>query len=129
MGTISTILTTAVNWQLILSNPCDRVKATKVAPTSPKLKNLSDNESVVFINEALSNAPLQQKILFTLTLVTGYRVSEIVPLQWSDIDYDKLTLSINKTVSYIPRSGQIVRENTAKRVASDTIENILKMVK
>ena len=42
-----------------------------------------------------------------LGLFTGMRRGEICGLRWSDIDFNASTISVNRTVEYIPHEGLI----------------------
>lgn len=45
-------------------------------------------------------------LLYSLELVTGLRLGEIVALRWEDIDFDKKTISINKTAAIVSKQEQ-----------------------
>ncbi|WP_366534773.1 site-specific integrase, partial [Streptococcus equi] len=40
-----------------------------------------------------------EKILYHTLLATGCRISELLALEWSDVDFQKMTISINKTLN------------------------------
>jgi len=45
-----------------------------------------------------------------LGLFTGMRRGEICGLRWSDIDFENSTISVNRTMEYIPHQGLIFTE-------------------
>lgn len=47
--------------------------------------------------EALKGEPLQFRVLIHLAMITGCRRGELVALEWSDIDFEKRTISIHKS--------------------------------
>lgn len=115
---ISSILTTAVQWQVIPYNPAERVKPPKVKHTEAEY--LDEAESVRLL-ACLAEAPPIYKALITTLIYTGMRRGEAMGLQWRCIDFDAGTLDINKTRLYIRGTGVIEDEpknETSKRVIS-----------
>lgn len=49
--------------------------------------------------------PPQYSVIVQLALLLGARRGEICALRWSDIDFEKGTLSIKRTVQFIPGTG------------------------
>lgn len=99
---ISSIMTTAVQWQVITANPCDRVKPPKA---ERKEAEYLDETQAVDLLLALENEPLVYKALFTLILYSGMRRGEACGLEWSDIDLDNGIVDINKSSLYLPEKG------------------------
>lgn len=99
---ISSVLSTAVQWQIISSNPCSRVKAPKI---QRKEAQYLDEEQSLELLKALENEPIMYKTLIMLILYTGMRRGEACGLEWSDIDFENNLVDINKTSTYIPHEG------------------------
>ena len=129
--TISSILKKAVEWDVIMSNPCDRVKTPRRAKDSDdieyftveqaqaflaaldmeydqpvkarKRKDRNGNEYTVaaYVNKV--TVPLQFKVLFNVAIYGGLRRGEIVSLKWSDIDFVNSTIKITKSTAYAER--------------------------
>lgn len=115
---ISSILTTAVQWQVIPYNPAERVKPPKVKHTEAEY--LEEAESVRLL-ACLAEEPPIYKALITTLIYTGMRRGEAMGLQWRCIDFDAGTVDINKTRLYIRGTGVIEDEpknETSKRVIS-----------
>ncbi len=116
---VSSSLNTAVYWQLIESNPCQRVKPPKVEKqadikhftleqTQAFLEQLDTPYTVAHWGRAKKDGsgsrkhyeekeiPLQFKVLFHLAIFGGFRRGELVALTWSDIDFQNRTITINK---------------------------------
>lgn len=129
--TISSSLNTAVQWQLIESNPCQRVRPPKVEKntdvkcftlkqTEAFLKQLDKPYTVMHCGRdkkdgSKSNKhydtktiPLQYKVLFYLAIFGGFRRGELIALTWDDINFDKHTITINKA-SARTKSGIITK--------------------
>lgn len=49
--------------------------------------------------KALDIAPLQWQCMMTILILEGLRRGEVVGVQWSDIDFDKNTISVNRSVA------------------------------
>lgn len=89
------ILTDAVRYRRITDNPLSFVKA-------PKLKYKIDEDINPFTETELRKvsyiADGYMKNFIILMVSTGMRPGEIVALKWSDIDFEKKFIQINKTV-------------------------------
>ena len=99
---ISSILQTAVEWQVIFSNPASRVKA----PKNDKKESLYLNEDQAkILIEQLESEPIQKRTMITLGLYTGVRRGELCGLRWSDIDYHNKLIHIQRAIQYVPKHG------------------------
>lgn len=110
---ISSILETAVKWQILLSNPCRRVDAPKA---ERKEARYLDEKQAMQILQALENEPLKYRALFTLLLYSGMRRGEICGLCWRDIDFQTGVIDINKSSLYV--SGKGVFDDETKNTSS-----------
>lgn len=67
-------------------------------------------------------------LIVQLALLIGARRGEICALRWSDIDLEKGTISINRTVQFIPGAGLVFNPPKTKRsrrcirIGSDCVE-------
>lgn len=110
---ISSILETAVKWQVILSNPCARVQPPKAE--RKEARYLDDKEAMLIL-EKLEQEPLKYKTLFTLLLYSGMRRGEICGLTWNDVDMKSGVIDINKSSLYLPGKG--VFDDQTKNITS-----------
>jgi len=104
---ISSILRTAVEWQVIFSNPADRVKAPKVE--SKELAYLDENEAKHVI-ELLADEEVKYRTAITMLIYSGLRRGELCGLKWSDIDFDNNIIHIRRITQYLPGIGIIEKE-------------------
>ena len=125
---ISSILTQAVQWQLIISNPAERVRPPKV---DKKEAAHFDEETSENMLSLLENEPLKYKTMIYLTLYAGCRLGELAGLEWSDVITEKKLLRIKQASQYIAGQGTFTKSpknETSSRIISmpDVIMNLLK---
>lgn len=90
----------AVGWQLIKSNPCDAVEPPKA--TKYKAEVLDIDEIRKLIN-ALKGHKLEVPV--SLMLFLGLRRGELLALKWSDIDFEKSTITIQRNLVRAGEAG------------------------
>lgn len=101
----SKVLKYAFKIGLIDSNPFDRVIKPK-KPTKKKKDNFyTKDELETFLNGA-RDAGIMKYALFRLLAFSGMRIGELIALEWSDIDFFRKTVSINKTLT-LDKNGKI----------------------
>jgi len=128
---ISSILQTAVQWQIILYNPCERIKPPKA---EQKESRFLDDVEVLELFHCLDKEAIQYKALITLLVYTGMRRGEILGLKWSDIDFNTQTINIQRAVLYLPNKGifeDSTKTSSSQRIikVSDTALQLLKEYK
>lgn len=109
-GLLHKALDDAVKWGLVGRNVCDLVERPRL---EEKEKPLLTKEQSLTLLESVKQHRLGVILLVDLT--TGIRRGELLALRWSDIDLEKGTLFVNKTVDYISHYGYV--ENGAKTKA------------
>lgn len=122
---ISAILSDAVEWQLIISNPANRVK-----PPKAKKKDISHyNEEQLFVLlQKLDSEPINYRLMVYLAITGGLRRGEIMGLDWSDIDFEKKTLEVKKSSQYLPSHGVFLKDpknESSKRILTLPTTTIL----
>ena len=113
---ISSMLQTAVYWQLIPSNPADRVQPPKV---SRKKALFLDDKQSIHLLDLLQEEPISYRTAITVLLFTGMRRGELLGLKWSDINFDNNTISIERSLLYLPDKGLF--EDETKTIGSDRV--------
>ena len=101
-GIISSILSTAVRWNVISSNPTERVDLGRMTKYKPAYY---DVEQITAMFAALEGEPLRYRTMLYLTVDTGMRTGEITGLHWTDIDLDKGTVTVNRQRQYVTGYG------------------------
>ncbi|WP_407308763.1 tyrosine recombinase XerC [Desulfosporosinus sp. SB140] len=113
---ISSILTCAVQWQCLISNPAERVKPPKV---DKKEAAHLEEDMTEFMLSLLDDEPLKYKTMVYLAVYSGSRLGEVSGLEWSDIDFDKNLLQVCRASQYIPGKGIFTKgpkNESSKRV-------------
>jgi integrase len=89
-------LAVAAEWDLIHRNPCTSTQAPKKAPSIAKPMTAEELAAFLTAAEASDNAALLLVAAFT-----GARRGEVVGLKWADIDLERQTVSIRRTVQRV----------------------------
>lgn len=116
-STLHTALAAAVKKGLIGRNPMAAVDKPRVR--NPKKK-------VVLSPEEIQRLMIQANqhrnaVLYHLALVTGMRQGELLALQWSDIDWQKSRLQIERQAQRVPRKGMVIsptKTEAGKRIVA-----------
>lgn len=94
-GTLHKALEEAVRVEYIPKNPADNTILPKVE--KPKVEPLAGEEIDLFM-QAIQDNPSED--VFFVALWTGMRLSELLGLQWSYVDFDKGTIRVDKQLSW-----------------------------
>ena len=125
---LSSILKTAVDWEVLNRNPCDKVR-THGEDVADKLKFFTPAQVGCFLDfiekpyeiytrghrrvddtgiqyqvgdyTLTRTMPEQLRILFNLAVFSGLRKGEMLALQWSDIDFENSTVSVTKAAAVV----------------------------
>ena len=82
---------------LIAKHPMDGVRFTKPVRATDDIKFLTRDEQRVFLKTAKRSRNYNQ---YALILETGLRTGEMIGLTWDAIDFEKRTLTVNKTLEF-----------------------------
>ena len=82
---------------LIAKHPMDGVRFTKPVRATDDIKFLTRDEQRVFLETAKRSRNYNQ---YALILETGLRTGEMIGLTWDAIDFEKRTLTVNKTLEF-----------------------------
>ncbi len=87
---------------LISKHPMDGVRYTKPVRATDDIKFLTREEQSIFLQTAKRSHNYYQ---YALILETGLRTGEMIGLTWDAIDFEKRTLTVNKTLEYRHKPG------------------------
>ena len=95
--TMGTMFKAAKMNDLIAKHPMDGVRFTKPVRATDDIKFLTRDEQRVFLETAKRSHNYNQ---YALILETGLRTGEMIGLTWDAIDFEKRTLTVNKTLEF-----------------------------
>ena len=95
--TMGTMFRAAVDNDILTRHPMDGVKYTKPVKAADDIKYFTVDEQNAFLEAAKCSHNYHQ---FALILETGLRVGEVIGLTWDCIDWEKCTLTVNKTLEF-----------------------------
>ena len=78
---LSSILSSAEQWEAIESNPCRKIKAPKIRRTPPRYL---DEEQAVELVRLVEKEDPKFRMITLLLLLTGMRREEAMGLEWKD---------------------------------------------
>lgn len=113
---INTALKKAIIWGYITNNPNSFIEKPRVRKKEIQCYSPEEVEKLL---EVLQNESLKYQAIIYLALDSGIRRGELMGLTWNDIDFDKRTLKINKSVQYTKELG--IFEKSTKTETSDRI--------
>ena len=94
---MGTMFRAAVMNDMIQKHPMDGVRFTKPVRATDDIKFLTRDEQRVFLETAKRSRNYNQ---YALILETGLRTGEMIGLTWDAIDFEKRTLTVNKTLEF-----------------------------
>ena len=111
----------AIYWQLIVSNPAERVQPPKAK--KPKRRYYDDEQCKVLLENltTLGEDQIKYKVAIILTVFTGVRLGELMGLEWQDVDFKTGIISINRSSQYLADKGVFTKtpktESSIREVA------------
>lgn len=122
---IQAMLNYAVDNELLSSNPIARFK--KLPQVKPTIHFLNEKQITVFLQQA-KLCPVVYNVFFNTALFTGMRRGELLALEWSDIDFKRSKIRVNKQIYRgITQTTKTGKERVID--VSDTLLNLLKEYK
>lgn len=107
---ISTICDYAVKMQMIPVNPCKNVTIPKVITPEKEFYSIEEAQQMLdlFRNEDESN--YKYVCFYTLAVYTGFRLGELMGLEWKDINLETNVITVNRTCLYSKAKGGLYTE-------------------
>ncbi|HCS73014.1 MAG TPA: site-specific integrase [Clostridiales bacterium] len=104
---LSSVLSTAVEWQVIKENPAMRVKPPKVDTKEAEHYDEDMTEKVLIL---LENEPIKYQAMISLTIFAGLRQGELCGLEWSDVNFENSVLRVRQASQYLPTKGIFTKD-------------------
>lgn len=107
---ISTICDYAVKMQMIPANPCRNVTIPRVITPEKEFYTIEEAQQMLdlFRNEPDSN--FKYVCFYTLAVYTGFRLGEMLGLEWKDVNFETNVISVNRTCLYSKVKGGLYTE-------------------
>jgi integrase len=102
-------LNIALRWGLINRNPALTITLPKLK--RKEMKTLNDSQVRVFLSAAKG---LRYEALFWMAVFTGLREGELFGLKWSDLDWGKKHLRVQRQLQRIKGKGMVFTEPKTK---------------
>ena len=102
-GFLSTVFAYAVKTDEIAVNPCANCTLPKVPESEHKILTLEQTQQLLQLLDEY--APLKYRCFFYIAIYGGFRRGEILGLRWSDIDFEKELIHINRTAHWEKKRG------------------------
>lgn len=134
---VTAILQKAFEWDLIVSNPCKKVKLkldnmeseiqkTKDKGEKKEVINSYTKEEYKNVLELLKKEDLDKRTLIETALKSGLSKEELFGLRWCDFDEENCTLSVKVVRLYTKKTGIIEKQPKAhSRIRTISIPNSL----
>lgn len=142
---LSSILSTAVHWELIDSNPCHKAKIPKFNGQKEKIKYFTAEQTRRFLKfvdercEQLKPQPsaqnsikvtedrnayvlqIQYRVFFQIAIFGGLRKGEILALEWQNIDFEHGQVHIIQSACYVKGKIMIKEPKTKDSIRVVTL--------
>jgi integrase len=143
---LSSVLRTAVEWEILEKNPMDKVRSVGEC-AADKIEFFTPDQAATFLDyiekpykvktkghkrtddtgkdytvgdyERTKEIPEQIRVLFNLAIYGGLRKGELLALEWSDIDFDNDTVTVSKAVSVV--AGQQITKEPKTKTSRRTV--------
>lgn len=137
-NTISVLYASAVKWNIVTDNPCERVEPPKMTPTRDKLKYFTIEQTATFLSllnkdyttickaheriddtgktyhvadySETRSIPTQFRLFYQMALFCGLRRGELIALEWSDLDFTDNSVNITKSTTCV--NGKPITKTT-----------------
>lgn len=118
---ISTVLEQAYKEGIVEENVSKRATLPLIRGVNKEKDHFSEEELKAIL-EAMDSESLYWKAFVYLLVFTGARRGEIYGLKWSDIDFEKMTMKIQRTVNYSSDRG--IYEDSPKSDSSNRVVDL-----
>lgn len=126
---ISSVFGYAIKMGMLSINPCQNVTIPK---GEAKEKEIYSIEEISKVFECLDKEDVLMKyrVFFKLAVYSGFRRSELLGLEWKDIDWENNLISVRRTSNYVAGKGMYT-DTTKTKKSQRTLkfsENVIKML-
>ena len=111
---VSVVFSYAVKMGMLSYNPCQNVSVPK---GEAKEKEIYTLEEIAKVFELLDkeDVPTKYCVFFKLAVYSGFRRSELLGLEWKDIDWNNNLISVKRTSNYVAGKGMYTDTTKTKK--------------
>lgn len=111
---VSVVFSYAVKMGMLSYNPCQNVSVPK---GEAKEKEIYTLEEIAKVFELLDkeDVPTKYRAFFKLAVYSGFRRSELLGLEWKDIDWNNNLISVKRTSNYVAGKGMYTDTTKTKK--------------
>ena len=102
---ISSILDYAVKMQMIRDNPCKNVQIPRVITPEKEYYTIEEAQHLFELFKEESEHNYIYVCFYILAIYSGFRLGELMGLEWKDINFDTNVVSVNRTCLYSKDKG------------------------
>lgn len=117
-NTMSVLFNHAIRWDFISSNPITGPVRGSGVRQSAKRERIPDVLYVGEFQALLGELQLRERVMLWVSMTTGLRRGELAGLKWRDVDFEKLTIDVLRSV-VDQRVGKVKTEASKKPVPID----------
>lgn len=111
---LKSVLDCAFDWGIIKENPIERVKRPSAAKKEKKTiraqKKAYNWDEVQQIIVAMYELPTRWRLYFTGVILGGFRRGEYLAPEWTDVDYERAAIWIDKQITFDEKGNKIEGE-------------------
>lgn len=110
----------ACDMEYLSANPCDRIKRIRSESKKVEAYSIEEQKAIEFVISESYDTRLHGILI---CLYTGLRIGELLGLTWSDVDFERGVISVNKTTYRDKDESGIYKRyiDTPKTTSSDRI--------
>jgi integrase len=103
----------ALKWQELAVNPAAAVDAPRVQRSSIEPLDVKQSKALL----AVTTQDEDYGPVVALALLTGMRLGEVTGLQWQDVDWDRNTVSVRRSIQKVKGYGLLIKDPKTRRSA------------
>lgn len=101
---VSVVFSYAVKMGMLSYNPCQNVSVPKGEAKEKDIYTLEEISKVFELLD-MEDVPTKYCVFFKLAVYSGFRRSELLGLEWKDIDWKNNLISVRRTSNYVAGKG------------------------
>lgn len=105
---LKTMFNDAMKLKILEENPMEGIPVK--TPKAILKDNYYDLEDIKKLLSLLPSQPIKYQLACLLALTVGFRIGELIALQWKHIDYDNVKIKIEQAGSYTKKKGSFIKD-------------------